>query len=75
MMADILPYLLLVAAVVTAGVVVVSSTVSTIRKRLRRPRRGKSGPAENAPGRSSANPHAPQDQPDPRGWTWLLGPP
>jgi hypothetical protein len=74
-MADVFPYVLFVAVVVGAFVVAVSMTVSSVRKRLRQGRRGKRGPAEYGPGRSDANPYAPQEQPDPRGWTWLQGPP
>jgi hypothetical protein len=72
MMADILPYVLFVAVVVGAVVVAVSMTVSSVRSRLRQGRRGKRGPAEDGPGR---NPYAPKEQPDPRGWSWLQGPP
>jgi len=72
MMADIFPYVLLVAVVVGAVVVEVSMTVSSVRNRLRQGRRGKRGPAEDGPDR---NPYASQDQPDPRGWSWLQGPP
>jgi hypothetical protein len=74
MMADTFPYVLL-GALVAAAVVVMSTSVSSIRNRLRRGRRERLGPAENRPGRNSANPHAVQDQPDPQGWTWLNGPP
>ena len=74
-MADIFPYVLLVAAVAAAVVVVVLTMMSSIRNRLRRGRRERLGPAENGPGRSSADPHAAQDLPDPQGWTWLQGRP
>jgi hypothetical protein len=74
-MADNLPYVLLAVAVVAAVLVVAWTTVSSIRKRLHHGRREKLGPAEDRPGRNSANPHAPQDQPDAQGWTWLNGPP
>jgi hypothetical protein len=73
-MADIFPYVLLVAAVAVAVVVVVLTMMSSIRNRLRRGRRERLGPGENGPGRS-ADPHAPQDLPDPQGWTWLQGRP
>jgi hypothetical protein len=74
MMADLFPYALLVAAGVGA-VVVVWTTVSSVRNRRRRGRRGKLGPAERSPGPRQPNPHAARDQPDPQGWTWLNGPP
>jgi hypothetical protein len=74
-MADVFAYALLVVAVVAAGVVVVSTTVSSIRSGRRPGRRDELGPAEHGPGRDSANPHAVQAQPDPQGWTWLNGPP
>jgi hypothetical protein len=70
--ADVVPYVLFVAVVVGAVVVAVSMTVSSVRNRLRQGRRGKRGPAEDGLRR---NPYAPREQPDPRGWSWLQGPP
>jgi hypothetical protein len=74
-MADNFPYVLLAVAVVAAAAVVAWTTVSSIRKRPHHGRREKLGPAEDRTGRTSANPYAPQDLPDPQGWTWLNGPP